>query len=151
MPVDINLLKTIPIFEDICKINLHKLASIIYPVKVSEEEVLTRRGNTATSFYIVTSGNFMVFFKGGRSFTLHSRGDVIGWSSFLTPFRYKGSSVALTDGEVLCIPAQKLLRLIQENSELASKLIQKINHVIQNRLPLANGQPVKDEAAPHTA
>jgi len=152
MPVDVNVLKTISIFEDICEANLHKLSSIICPLRVCEEEMLTRRGIPATNLYIVTSGNFMAFFKGGQSVTLHNKGDVIGWSSIITPFRYKGSSVALTDGEVLCIPSRKLLRLVRENSELATKLIQKINTVIQNRLPFVNGQPVvENETVRHAA
>ncbi|MDD2388470.1 MAG: cyclic nucleotide-binding domain-containing protein [Desulfobacterales bacterium] len=142
MAVDVNILKSISIFDDICSSNLHKLSSLIYPVKVSEEEVLIRKKNPAHSLYIIMSGNFMVSFKDGRGYTLHDRGDIIGWSSFITPFKYKGTSVALTDGEVLSIHSRKLQGLIQENAELATQFLEKINSIILDRLQFIYANPL---------
>ena len=139
MSTDIRSLKSLDFFVNLNFGELEQIAPLIHLTKVTEGEVLTRKGETARTFFIVLSGNFMLSFKEERSFTLHNKGNIIGWSTLVTPFRYKGTAIALTDGMVLSMPGQEFLRLIQSNSELAGKIMQKINKIISERIPYVTG------------
>ncbi len=135
MPTDTSTLETLEIFEELNLDEMAQIGSLFHSMRVNEGEVLTRRGETAHTFYIVLSGNYMVYFKGGKAFTLHDRGDLIGVATIITPFRYRGTTVALTDGEVLAMAGDKFLALIQSNAALGDKLMNKINAVIHQRSP----------------
>ncbi len=135
MSTDIQTLKSLEIFSELDHEDVEEIASLLTPLKIMEGETLMRRGDLAHTFYIVLSGNFMVSFKEDRTITLHNRGDIMGWSTVITPFQYTGTGVALTDGEVLSLPGQNFLRLIQGNSVLGDKIMKKINSVVMERMP----------------
>ena len=139
MPVDIDTLRTLDIFNHLKSAELGQIASLMSPMKVSEEEILTRRKDPAHTFFIILSGNFMVSYEEGRALTLHEKGDIIGWSTVVTPFRYTGTTVALTDGEVLSMPGEQLLRLVQGNSDLGTNILKKINSVAAERMSFVTG------------
>jgi CRP-like cAMP-binding protein len=88
----------------------------------------------AHAFFIIESGNFMITFDEDRAITLHSKGDIMGWSTVFTPFRYKGTISALTAGEVLGMPGGKFLDLIQGNPALGDKIMKKINLIASERM-----------------
>jgi CRP-like cAMP-binding protein len=133
MPTSPESLGNLEIFSELNSDELYVISESMSSMKVTEGEVLARRGEAAHTFFVVHDGNFMVHFKDGRAFTLHRRGDVMGWSSVVTPFQYTGTMVALTDGFVLTIAGQELLRLIQVESSLGDKLMKKINPIVTQR------------------
>ena len=133
MPTDANTLESLEIFEELDSDEIAEIGSLFHSMRVNEGEVLARRGETAHTFYIVLSGNYMIYFEGGKAFTLHDRGDMIGVAAAVTPFRYRGTTVALTDGEVLAMAGDKFLELIQSNAALGDKLMNRINAVISQR------------------
>jgi CRP-like cAMP-binding protein len=136
MPVDTETLKSLDLFADLEHRELEQIAPLIHPVRITEGEEIMRRGDKAHSFHIILSGNFMVEFEEGRAMTLHSQGDIMGWSTVVTPFRYRGTAIALTAGEVLTMAGRDFLQLIQSNSALSDKLMKKINTVVAERKPL---------------
>jgi len=113
---------------------LEQIQALIQHQKVVESEVLVQKGAPAVTFFINLSGNFMISFDEGRAITLHQKGDIMGWSAVFTPFRYKGTIVALTDGEVLTIPGEDFLRLVLSNAALGDKIMKKINRVAAERM-----------------
>jgi CRP-like cAMP-binding protein len=135
MPTDIQTLKSLDLFGELTSEELQQVAAIIHPMRVSEGEILTQRGEPAQMFYVVLKGNFMISFKEGRAFTLHEQGDIIGWSTIVTPFRYTGTAVALTDGEVLTLQGDDFLQVIQGESSIGDKIMNKINPIIAERVP----------------
>ena len=139
MSTDIQTLKSLDLFADLNFGELEKIASLMHLMKVAEGEVLTRKGESARTFFIVLSGNFMLSFKKQRSFTLHNKGNIIGWSTVVTPFQYRGTAIALTDGLVLSMPGQEFLRLIQSDSALGDKIMRKINKIVSERMPYTTG------------
>lgn len=139
MSTDIQTLKSLDFFTDLNFGELEKIASLMHMMKVTEGEVLTRKGESARTFFIVLSGNFMLSFKKERSFTLHNKGNIIGWSTVVTPFQYRGTAIALTDGLVLSMPGQEILRLIQSDSTLGDKIMRKINKIVSERMPYTTG------------
>ena len=135
MTSDMKLLETIDLFKSIERDDLELLADMLRPMKVREGELLTRRGDSAQYFFIILSGSFMIHFKGGKAFTLHEKGDVIGMSTMLEPFSYRGTTVALTDGEVLVVAGDKFNELIQGHASIGEKVMRTLNDVIAQRIP----------------
>ena len=139
MSTDIQTLKSLDLFADLNFGELEQIAPLMHLMKVAEGEVLTRKGEPARTFFIILSGNFMLSFNEERSFTLHNKGNIIGLSTVVTPFRYTGTAVALTDGLVLLMQGQEFLRLIQSNSALGDKIMRKINKIVSERMPYMTG------------
>ena len=139
MSIDIQTLKALDFFADLSFDELEQIAPLMHLMKVAEGEVLTRKGEPARTFFIVLSGNFMLSFKEERSFTLHNKGNIIGWSTVVTPFRYTGTAIALTDGLVLSMAGREFLSLIQSDSVLGDKIMRKINKIVSERMPYVTG------------
>ena len=139
MSTDIQTLKSLDLFADLNFGELEQIAPLMHLMKVTEGEVLTRKGEPARTFFIILSGNFMLSFNEERSFTLHNKGNIIGLSTVVTPFRYTATAVALTDGLVLLMQGQEFLRLVQSNSALGDKIMRKINEIVSERMPYMTG------------
>jgi len=139
MVVDLKTLHGIPLFGDMDADALEKISLLMRPMKVQEGEILTQRGESTHSFYVILSGNYMVSYNDGRAFTLHRKGQIIGWSSVVTPFKYTGTAVALTVGEVLSMSSEDLRQLLQEDARISEQLMLKISAIISERMPYVTG------------
>jgi CRP-like cAMP-binding protein len=135
MPASLELLKSIEMFSTFTQEELEKIAPLVNPIKVMEGEILARRGYRARTFFIVINGNFMLSFENGKAITLHNKGDIMGWSTLIAPFQYRGTVIALTKGEVLTLPGQEFYLLLQSESALSSKIMDEINSIIASRTP----------------
>lgn len=133
MHLDLQNITELDIFKELSPDEVEMLLPIVHPVKIFEGERLIREGDVAQIFYVVISGNYLIYFKDGRAFTLNRKGDIIGWSTIASPFTYHENAVALTDGEALTIPLEDFLHLIQSNSNLSNKLTQKVAEIIRQR------------------
>ena len=144
MPTDTITLESIDLFNALKPEELEQVQSIARLIQVDEAEILTRIGAPARTFFVVLSGNFMISFKRGRAITLHDKGKIMGWSAVFTPFRYKGTITALTEGEVLSIPGDKLLNLIQSAPALGDKIMKKITAIASERMFFAQSADPQD-------
>ena len=140
MSTEIELLKGIPFFQDLSSEELEALAPLIHRVKVQEGEILTERGTAATTLFINLKGNVMVSYKKDRAITLHKKGDIVGVSVGVVPSVYKGTALALTDGEWLSISGQELLDLIQSNNTLGDKIMKIVNDAAVKRAAIIDGE-----------
>ena len=144
MHIDFQNIQEIDIFKDLSPEEFEKVLPIIHPVKIIEGERLIREGDTSQILYIIISGNYMIHFKDGRAFTLHNKGDMIGWTTVAGPFTYHESAVSLTDGEALTIPIEEFLHLMQGDSDLGSKITKKVTEVVRQRIAFIKG-PLENE------
>jgi CRP-like cAMP-binding protein len=135
MPSSPELLKSIELFSSFTQEELEKVAPLVNPMKVMEGEILAKKGARSRTFFIVIKGNFMISFENGKAITLHNKGDIMGWSTLVAPFTYKGTVIALTNGEVLTLPGQEFYLLLQSESALSSKIMNEINSIIASREP----------------
>jgi len=134
-----NELLELEIFSDLTDIEAENIASITSSMKVLEGETLSRIGEPANIFYITMAGNFMRSCEKDRSMTIHDKGFIIGWA-IMAPFKYKSTTVALTDGKVLAIRGNDLLRLVQADSSLGDKLMGKIHQKLSENASLIKGK-----------
>jgi CRP-like cAMP-binding protein len=140
MPASPELLKSIEMFSAFTQEELEKIAPLVQPMKVMEGEILAKRCYRARTFFIVIKGDFMISFENGKAITLHNKGDIMGWSTLIAPFEYRGTVVALTNGEVLTLPGQEFYLLLQSDSALSSKIMNEINSIIASRTPYHEAQ-----------
>lgn len=145
MPTEMNTLKSIPLFEDLSFDELEILSPIVHPVLAGEGEMLTGSGMAAHTLYIVVAGNVMVSYKDDRAISLHSKGDLVGLSVGVVPSVYKGTAIALTDGELLAISRQDLVDLIQGHNELGDKIMKKMSAVAAERSAIVDGEALKEK------
>jgi CRP-like cAMP-binding protein len=134
MTIDPKTLASMDLFAELNPAELEQVQAIAHPMQVAEAEIITHIGAPARNFFVVLSGNFMIAFKDDLAITLHDKGKIMGWSTVFTPFRYKGTTVALTDSEVVSIPGDKFLSLIQSNAALGNKIMNKINVIASERM-----------------
>lgn len=139
MTVNPKMLYDMRLFRDMDAEALGKISSQMNYMKVQEGELLTLKGQNAHTFYVILSGSFMISFNEDRAFTLHERGQIMGWSSVVTPFRYTGTAMALTRGEVLCLSSASFLELLRGDARISDMLMKKINAIVTDRLPFFNG------------
>lgn len=139
MAVDQKTLHGIPLFSDMDEDALDKLSPMIHHLHIHEGELLAQKGEGAHSLYVIISGNYMVSFDDGRAFTLHEKGQIIGWSSVVAPFKYTGTAVALTRGEVLAMSSEDIRRLLQDDARISEQLMLKISAIVSERMPYITG------------
>jgi CRP-like cAMP-binding protein len=118
-------LRKYDIFLDLEPNELAALAKIADVVHASEGETIINEGQPARTFYVMDQGNLMVSFKDGRALTLHGRGEVVGWSAIIHPTNYAGD----------VIPGSELLRLIQSNVTIGTKIMRMVSERVANRIP----------------
>ncbi len=126
MPSEKEILQSMDLFQGLGRDAIATLAKLMRPVRVKEGEVLTKRGDVAHTFFVILSGNYMVHFPDGKAFTLHKPGDFIGWAILVASTRYNGTSVALTDGEVLALKKADFMRVIQQDLAMGNKIMQTV-------------------------
>ena len=139
MAVDPKTLSTISLFSDMDETAIEMISHLMSRMETQEGEVLTQKGEPAQSFYIILSGNYMISFDEDRAITLHDSGQIIGWSSVVSPFKYTGTAVSLTKGEVLSMSSLDFRRLLQENSRISELLMMKISAIVSDRMPYVTG------------
>lgn len=129
-----NELTKYDIFLEFDPSELAELAKIAEVVKTIEGEVLIQKGMPPSIFYVMDQGNLMVAFSDGRALTLHGAGEIVGWSAIIHPIRYTASVVCLTDASFIAFPGSELLRLMQQNEALGTKLMQRVLQRAANRM-----------------
>ena len=136
MSVDIKLLESLELFGDLGSEPLARFADCMNRVNVTEGEKLTQMGNFAGAFFVILKGNFMVYFENDRALTLHEPGEVMGWSTLMTPFQYVGTALALSEGDVLRLDGSDFLDIIRQDAAVGDKIMKKLNQTISKRTAL---------------
>jgi len=133
-------LQQLDLFEELSDSEAAKVHAISETSSVNEGEKLFEMGNPAHTFFVILSGDFLVFFSDGTAYTLHQRGEITGWSTVVRPYQYTGTAVALTSGEVLAFDGRELLRLVQEDSTLGDKIMGKVYANVGERIAFAQSR-----------
>jgi len=133
--IPVHELRKYDIFLDLDPSELAALARIADVVHASEGETIIKEGQPASTFYVMDQGNLMVAFNDGRALTLHGRGEVVGWSAIIHPTHYTGDVICLTDCSFISFPGSELLRLIQSNVAMGTKIMRMVSGRVANRIP----------------
>src|SRR5512133_421363 len=132
-------LRNIPWFQELTEEHVRQIAAIsrIRPLKTGE--VLFREGDKQDSVYIVLQGRvgleMFVPHRGKVRFYTAETWEIFGWSSVTPNVRQRtASAVAVVEGIVLCVDAEKLYQICDEDHDLGYLVMRRLANVVAARL-----------------
>lgn len=136
------LLRQFPLFADQSFYMLEEIAILSKEVNVEKGDWLFREEEEASKFYLILDGKIeltiYLFLNGDgqhlKATSPFGRGEILGWSSIVKPYRYTLGARAKIKSRLLEIEAEQFRVLLDDNPEYGYSLMKKITEVISERL-----------------
>lgn len=123
----VELLRSVPLFSDLEQGELDRFSRVAVPRTFPSGTRVFHEGDHSDACYIVRSGSFRVTreHSDGRAITLATLGpgDIFGELAMLDGEVRSASVEALTDGELLALPAGEVRALLERHPDITVKLI----------------------------
>jgi CRP/FNR family transcriptional regulator, cyclic AMP receptor protein len=123
----VELLRSVPLFSDLEQEELERFSLVAVPRSFPAATRVFHEGDHSDACYIVRSGSFRVTreHSDGRAITLATLGpgDIFGELAMLDGEVRSASVEALSDGELLALPAGEVRALLARHSEITVKLV----------------------------
>lgn len=123
----IELLRSVTLFADLEEDELERFSRVAVPRSFPAGTRVFHEGDSSDVCYIVREGTFRVTreHSDGRAITLATmgRGEVFGELAMLDRDVRSASAEAITDGELLALPANDVRALLTRHPEIALKLV----------------------------
>jgi len=124
---NVALLRRVPLFSELSRAQLEQIASVAIPRSYPKGVRVFHEGDESDACYIVRSGDLRITreHSDGRAIALATMGpgDIFGELAMLDRKARSASVEALTDTELLALPATDFRRLLRENNEITVKLV----------------------------
>jgi CRP/FNR family transcriptional regulator len=121
------LLKSVPLFADLEEAELERFSRVAVPRSFPAGTRVFHEGDRSDACYIVREGSFRVTreHSDGRAITLATLGpgEVFGELAMLDGDTRSASAEALSDGELLALPANDVRGLLARHPEISVKLV----------------------------
>jgi len=134
------MLAEFDLFRDVSKDALKEVAAICESVKVKKDDFVFREGEKAEKLHLLISGSIAL------RVNLTSRPDsvtvsfiniphqTLGWSGVVAPNHYTASAFCEEDTELLAIPSEKFMEILEKHPEAGYKVMLRITSIISDRL-----------------
>ncbi len=146
--MDINLLKQCPLFAGLKEEDLRKIKSISIPKKIVKKELIFAEGETAKGFYVILSGKVKLYkiSPEGKEQILHivSAPDAFAEAALFLEGTYPAYAEALSDGQLLFIPARDFTQMIERNPKLSINMIISLSHFLKKFTALIEELSLKE-------
>lgn len=123
----VELLKSVALFADLEADELERFSHVAVPRSFPAGTRVFHEGDSSDACYIVKDGSFRVTreHSDGRAITLATLGpgEIFGELAMLDGDSRSASAEALTDGELLALPANDVRALLARHPEIALKLV----------------------------
>ncbi len=123
----VELLKSVALFADLEADELERFSHVAVPRSFPAGTRVFHEGDSSDACYIVKDGTFRVTreHSDGRAITLATLGpgEIFGELAMLDGDNRSASAEALTDGELLALPANDVRSLLARHPEIALKLV----------------------------
>jgi CRP/FNR family transcriptional regulator, cyclic AMP receptor protein len=123
----VELLKSVALFADLEGEELERFSHVAVPRSFPAGTRVFHEGDSSDACYIVKEGSFRVTreHSDGRAITLATlgAGEIFGELAMLDGDSRSASAEALTDGELLALPANDVRSLLARHPEIALKLV----------------------------
>ena len=148
-------LQKIPWFHELNKEHIQKIAEITDVSHVKSGEVLFREGDKQEFIYVVIEGrialDMFIPHRGKIRFYTAEPGEVFGWSSVTPTIRQRtAGATAVVDGLIVCINAEKLRQVCDEDHDLGYLVMRRMANVVAGRLLVTRLQLLDMFANPET-
>jgi CRP/FNR family transcriptional regulator, cyclic AMP receptor protein len=123
----VELLRSVPLFADLEEGELERFSRVAVPRSFPAGTRVFHEGDRSDACYIVREGSFRVTreHSDGRAITLATLGpgEVFGELAMLDGDVRSASAEALSDGELLALPAKDVRALLARHPEISVKLV----------------------------
>jgi CRP/FNR family transcriptional regulator, cyclic AMP receptor protein len=123
----VELLKSVPLFADLEGEELERFSHVAVPRSFPAGTRVFHEGDDSDACYIVKDGSFRVTreHSDGRAITLATLGpgEIFGELAMLDGDQRSASAEALTDGDLLALPANDVRGLLARHPEISLKLV----------------------------
>jgi CRP/FNR family cyclic AMP-dependent transcriptional regulator len=123
----VELLRSVALFADLEEGELERFSHVAVPRSFPAGTRVFHEGDSSDACYIVKDGSFRVTREhtDGRAITLATLGpgEIFGELAMLDGDSRSASAEALTDGELLALPANDVRSLLARHPEIALKLV----------------------------
>ncbi|HEX2392266.1 MAG TPA: Crp/Fnr family transcriptional regulator [Solirubrobacterales bacterium] len=123
----VELLKSVALFSDLGEAELERFSHVAVPRSFPAGTRVFHEGDSSDACYIVKEGTFRVTreHSDGRAITLATLGpgEIFGELAMLDGDRRSASAEAVSDGELLALPAGDVRSLLARHPEIALKLV----------------------------
>jgi CRP/FNR family cyclic AMP-dependent transcriptional regulator len=131
----VELLSRIPLFCELSRRELHKLADAAMEHNYPAGTAIIRQGETEVGFYVLISGRalFQQRLAGGsnRELATLGRGGIFGEMALLDIFPRSASVMALEETSALVIPIFEFRALLYDDSDIAMKLLAELSRRVR--------------------
>ena len=137
-----NILKNVPIFEDLTRGEIAKIEGILHQRSYKADESIVRERELGVGMYIVFSGGVDIVQADGDGSTLHlatfGEGDFFGEQALLDESPRTASAIAREPSQVVGFFRPDLLELIESDPRLGLKIVMRLSQMISVRLRHTN-------------
>ncbi|MBI5639458.1 MAG: cyclic nucleotide-binding domain-containing protein [Nitrospirae bacterium] len=134
-----DILKKIPVFEDLSRKELLHLERILHQREYSSEEVIFRQGDPGLGMYIIEDGTAAIVTEPAQKVLAELRGgEFFGELALLDDSPRTATAVAKAPSRLLCFFQPDLLDLIQRNPRMGVKILFRLARTIGERLKRSN-------------
>jgi len=136
--VSVEVLRATPYFAAVSNERLRLVAAIAEERAFEAGDILFEETESATGILIVQEGEIDIVYAlpDGKQCVVDTvvRGDLIGWSTLVEPFRRTATAAARTPANCIFIDAAGIRRLCEEDHTLGYRLMQKLAETLSRRL-----------------
>lgn len=134
------MLAEFDLFKDVSRETVQEVAAISEIVKVKKDDFVFREGEVADKLHLLVSGSIAL------RVNLTSRPDsvtvsfvnrphqTLGWSGVVTPNHYTASALCEEDSELVAIPSEKFMQILDGHPKDGFKIMLRITTIISDRL-----------------
>jgi len=123
MSQKLELLKKVDIFKSLDNSAQNRLENLLGKSVTCEGEDLAVNGGQALFFFILISGQVIIYTEDEKAVVFGKPGDFMGFELVSSKGRYKATIKALEDGEVFLLDRKKFLAMLQEDIPLAKRIM----------------------------
>ena len=128
------------LFKGISEETLNQIASISQTVKVTKGEFVFKEGEQADKLHLLVSWSIAlrVNLTSRPDFVtvsfIHNPHQILGWSGVVAPNHYTASAYCEEDTELLVIPSNRFMDVLQNDPDAGFRIMLRITQVISDRL-----------------
>ena len=136
------ILKKMPIFQDLSRREIVKIESILHRRNWSADEAIVKEGDPGVGMYIIVSGEVQISQVGEGGVRLQlatlTSGDFFGEQALLDDSPRTASAYASETCRIIGFFRPDLLELIESNPRLGLKIVMRLSQMISVRLRHTN-------------
>jgi CRP/FNR family transcriptional regulator len=145
------VLRQAPLFATLTDDDLRRVAAIAVPRRYARKEAVFREGDRADGFFVVEAGKVKVFklSEEGKEQVLHvlEPGQSFAEAAIFEGGSYPAHAEALADSELLLLPKQAFIDLLERYPRLAVRMLASLSRWLRRMTDLVENLSLRDVEA----